>query len=133
MCWYGVGSLVKLEGRLDSIAYHPQVLEEHMLADDQTMIGEDFMFQQDNALIHTSISTRQWLREHDVTLLDWPPKSRDANPIENQWRNVKTAANRRQPRNANELWNAFCLKRGSIYHPRTSRTWKKVFHDVEKP
>ena len=105
MCWHGIGSLVKLEGRLDSIAYQ-QVLEEHMLADAETMIGEDFVFQQDNAPIHTSRSTRQWLREHDVTLLDWPPKSPDANPIENLWRDIKTAANRRQPRNANELWNA---------------------------
>ena len=105
MCWHGLGSLVKLEGRLDSTAYQ-QVLEEHMLTDAAALIGDNFVFQQDNAPIHTSRSTRQWLRQHDVTLLDWPPKSPDANPIENLSHELKTAANRREPRTAAELWNA---------------------------
>ena len=82
MCWHGVGSLVKLEGRLDSTAYQ-QVLEEHMLTYAAALIGDDFVFQQDNIPIHTSWSTRQWLRQHEVRLLDWLPKSLDANPIEN--------------------------------------------------
>ena len=56
--------------------------------------------------IHTSRSTRQWLRQHDVTLLDWPLKLPDVNPIENLWHELKTAANRREPRTAAELWNA---------------------------
>ena len=105
MCWHGLGSLVKLEGCLDSTPYQ-QVLEEHILTDTATLIGDDFVFQQDNAPIHTSRSTRQWLCQHDVTLLDWPPKSPDANPIENLWHELKTAANRRKPRTAPELWNA---------------------------
>ena len=105
MCWHGVGSLVKLEGRLDRTAYQ-QVLEEHMLTDAVALIGDDFVFQQDNAPIHTSWSTRQWLRQHDITLLDWPPKSPDANSIENLWHELKTAANRCEPRTAAELWNA---------------------------
>jgi transposase len=105
MNWHGVGSLVKLEGRFDSISYQ-QLLENYMIPDAATLIGEDLIFQQDNASIHTSRSTRQWLREHNVTLLEWPPKSPDANPIENLWRDLKTAANQRQPTTADELWNA---------------------------
>ena len=105
MCWHGLGSLVKLEGCLDSMAYQ-QVLEEHMLTDAAALIGDDFVFQQDNVPIHTSRSTRQWLRQHDVTLLDWLPKSPVANPIENLWHELKTDANRREPRTAAELWNA---------------------------
>ena len=112
MCWHGVGSLVKLEGRLDSTAYQ-QVLEEHMLTDAAALIGDNVVFQQDNAPIHTSRSTRQWLRQHDVTLLDWPPKSPDANPIENLWHELKTAANRREPRTA--------LSSGMLYKRRGSR------------
>ena len=56
----------------------------------------------------TRQSTRfgQWLRQHGITLLDWPPKSPNANPIENLWHEIKTAANHRQLRNAAELWNA---------------------------
>ena len=107
MCWYGVGSLVKLEGRLDSTAYQ-QVLEEHMLTDAAALIGDDFVFEQDNAPIHTSRSTRQWLRQHDVTLLDWPPKSPDANSIENLWHELKllpTVANR-ELQLSSGMWNA---------------------------
>ena len=70
------------------------------------LIEDDFVLQQDNAPIHTSQSTRQWLHQHDVTLLDWPPKSPDANPIENLWHEIKTASNRSQPKTAAELWNA---------------------------
>lgn len=105
MCWHGVGSLVRLEGRIDSLAYQ-QVLADYMLPDAEALIGDDFVFQQDNAPIHTSRSTRQWLRDHDVTVLDWPPKSPDANPIENLWRDVKTAANHLQPKTTEELWQA---------------------------
>ena len=90
---------MKLEGRLDSTVYQ-QILEEHMLTDAAALIGNDYVFQQDNAPIHTSRSTRQWLRQVDVTLLDWPKKSPDANPNENLRHEVKTAANRRQSRTA---------------------------------
>ena len=93
---------MKLEGRLDSTEYQ-QVLKEHMLTDSAALIGENFVFQQDNAPIHTSRSTRQWLRQHDVTLLEWLPKSPDANPIENLWHEIKTASNLRQPRTSAEL------------------------------
>ena len=51
-------------------------------------------------------STRQWLRDNNVTVLDWPPNSPDANPIENLWRDVKTAANSHNPRTQEELWEA---------------------------
>ena len=105
MCWHGLGSLVQLEGRLDNTAYQ-QVLEEHLLIDAAALIGDNFVLQQDNAPIHTSRLTRQCLRQHNVTLLESPPKSPDTNPIENLWHELKTAANLREPRTATELWKA---------------------------
>ena len=63
LAWCGVSGET---GRsLNSMAYQ-QVLEEHMLTDAAALIGDDFVFQQDNAPIHMSWSTRQWLRQHDV-------------------------------------------------------------------
>ena len=103
--WNGVGSLIRLDGRVDSAAYQ-RILEDHMLQDPDHLIGDDFVFQQDSAPIHSSRSTREWLRAHDVTVLDWPPKSPDANPIENLWQQLKTAINRKRPTTANELWEA---------------------------
>ena len=78
----GVGSLHRIRGRLNSEDYQA-ILGDVMLPDARRLVGEDFIFQQDNATIHTSRSTRQWLRDNEVTVFDWSAKSPDANPIEN--------------------------------------------------
>jgi transposase len=39
-------------------------------------------FQQDNAAIHRSKETDEWLLVHGVSLLEWPSHSPDLNPIE---------------------------------------------------
>ncbi len=42
----------------------------------------DFIFQQDLAPAHTAKSTKSWLNEHGVGVLDWPANSPDLNPRE---------------------------------------------------
>ncbi len=41
------------------------------------------IFQQDLAPAHTAKSTKSWLNDHGVGVLDWPANSPDLNPIEN--------------------------------------------------
>lgn len=48
----GIGSLVRLEGRIDALAYQ-RVQEDHMLPDAQRVLREDFVVKHVNALIHT--------------------------------------------------------------------------------
>ncbi len=49
----------------------------------------EFIFQQDLAPFHTAKSTKSWLNDHGVGVLDWPANSPDLNPIENIWGIVK--------------------------------------------
>ncbi len=46
---------------------------------DQLFKDADFIFQQDLAPAHT---TKSWLNDHGVGVLDWPANSQDLNPIE---------------------------------------------------
>lgn len=46
----------------------------------------NFLFQQDNAAMHTSSETKNWFAQHpEVCVLQWPPRSPDLSPIENMW------------------------------------------------
>ncbi len=49
---------------------------------EQLFKDADFIFQQDLAPVHTAKSTRSWLNDHGVGVLDWPANSPDLNPRE---------------------------------------------------
>ncbi len=62
---------------------------------DQLFKDADLILQLDVAPAHTAKSTKSWLNDHGVGVLDWPANSPDLNPLENLWSIVK--------RNADEL------------------------------
>lgn len=43
--------------------------------------GTEFVYQQDNASIHTSKESRAFLDEMETTVIDWPARSPDLNPF----------------------------------------------------
>ena len=65
------------------------VLEDQV---EDIMLDGDLIFMQDNARVHTAIKVRDWLREHGIIPIDWPPYSPDLNPIEHLWRWIKEKA-----------------------------------------
>ncbi len=74
------------------------ILEHFMLPSaDQLFKDADFIFQQDLAPAHTAKSTKSWLNDHGVGVLDWPANSLDL------WGIVKRKMRNKRPKDADEL------------------------------
>ncbi len=105
----GVGLLCFLKTNVTAPVYQEN-LEHFMLPSaDQLFKDADFIFQQDLAPAHTAKSTKSWLNDHGVGVLDWPANSPDLNPIENLWGIVKRKMRNKRPKNADEL-KAHCQR-----------------------
>ncbi len=94
----GVGPLCFFENQ-----HHPFTNKFRTTSADQLFKNAGFIFQQDLAPAHTAKSTKSWLNDHGVGVLDWPANSPDLNPIENLLGIVKRKMRNKRPKNANEL------------------------------
>jgi len=79
----GVGPFCFLKTNVTAPVYQ-EILEDFVLPSADWLFKDaDFIFQQDLAPVHTAKSTKSWLNDHGVGVLDWPANSPDLNPIEN--------------------------------------------------
>ncbi len=94
----GVGPLCFLKTNVTAPIYQ-YILEHFVLSSaDQLFKDADFIFQLDLAPVHTAKSTKSWLNDHGVGVLDWPASSPDLNPIDNLWGIVKRKMRNKRPK-----------------------------------
>jgi transposase len=97
MVWGGiwVGGRTKLhvfEANVNSEEYQ-NVIWEYLI---EPQLDADKMFLQDNARPHVSASTRDFLKNFDIDVLDFPAMSPDLNAIEKVWRWMENHINHKK-------------------------------------
>lgn len=76
--------LYVIDGNLNGNRYLQEIIQPLVMPALQR-IGAAAMFQDDNARPHRARVVTDFLRQHDVNRIDWPPYSPDLNPIEHAW------------------------------------------------
>eukprot|EP00834_Sanchytrium_tribonematis_P008805 NODE_1196_length_1841_cov_0.324914.p1 type:complete len:133 gc:universal NODE_1196_length_1841_cov_0.324914:835-437(-) len=83
------GPLIVCEGHME-FKFYTKMINRHFKPNLLSLEDEygDFFVVHDNAPIHTSKHTTEYLEEFDMTFIDWPAKSPDMNVIELMWREL---------------------------------------------
>lgn len=83
-CETGFSEIAFLGGNQNAQMY-TETLENYLVPFANAKFTGAWTFQQDNASIHTAHVARNWFSSKNITVMPWPAKSPDLNPIENVW------------------------------------------------
>ena len=106
MVWWCV-ALFRIQGTLNQHGYH-SILQRCAIPSGLRLVGQSFVFQQDNDPKHTSRLCKGYLtkKESDGVLhqMTWPPQSPNLNPIEMVWDVLESRVKEKQPKSAPHMW-----------------------------
>jgi transposase len=107
-------AIVVIAGNLSAVHYRENILLPHLVPFLQAL--PDMTLQHDNATSHTAHSVCDFLQDRNVSVLAWPAKSPDVNPIEHVWDLLDRRMRVRAilPRNVWELAGALVEEWGNI-------------------
>uniref|UniRef100_A0A3B3R2T1 Tc1-like transposase DDE domain-containing protein n=1 Tax=Paramormyrops kingsleyae TaxID=1676925 RepID=A0A3B3R2T1_9TELE len=112
----GPGRIVVIDGKMNSRVYQDILQENVRPSVRQLKLRRGWVMQQDNDPKHTSNSTKEWLQQNKIRLLEWPSQSPNLNPIEMLWHDLKRAIHTRHPKNIATL-KQFCEEKWSKITP----------------
>jgi transposase len=101
-----------------------EILEDEFLQGLEHLgMGQEAIFQQDNARPHQAKVSLKWLEDHGIECLEWPANSPDLNPIQNLWSELKRHLGEYEhpPGGMLELWELVQIV-GDEFSPEYSQT-----------
>ena len=114
----GKSDLILFNGTVNAVSYIDNAINDGMLP--VFNANQNILLMHDNAPPHTALITRDHLQNLGISVLPWPSKYPDLNPIEHIWDELERRLQARQnrPNNVAELrlalveeWNAIPRER----------------------
>ena len=125
--YFGKTSIKFINGRMNSVRYI-NLIKEQINNHAVRISGPDYIFQQDNASIHTSRLVQSYFNENNISILPWPARSPDHNIIENCWAELVHGvyANEKQYRYVQELKNAIVREWDTLSQNYIQKLYKSI-------
>ncbi|CDQ85386.1 unnamed protein product [Oncorhynchus mykiss] len=112
-----VGDLYRVKGIMKKEGYH-SILQHHAIPCGQSLIGANFLLQQDNDPKHSSKLCKDYLGKNQsagiLSIMEWPEHSSDFNPMELLWEQLDRMVRKKCPSSQSNLWEVLQEAWGEI-------------------